>query len=402
MSASSEPEQVLMSLDEYITLCADLHNTLLVRSFSPNSPPADTSSDLLQRYESYRANPPLDPDYDAPSLDLLSPLATLLSRLKTTVPLRSGTFTPPTPLLYQPLPEWLFPPLYSHDFDAASSAFLLLYPQRLPSDALPAMDGGLFVDIYTLYGIWLDALRYPAISPSEKQLPLDCLLKQELSRWESGRYVHDPSAEEGLRIQKWVPIPSTIEEAVAHHLNLQVAEAISEWERLLYAIESKMPSLSTPKGEASKRESGQPLRLEGMQRLRLSRFAQHFLSRARRPKGWTFIAPGIGTFSNERLREVYITEAEDTFRRTFTTSEEGEDWIILLPSLAGDNPVMVPADVSHVPDLEINSFDKPFAFGKATVGRRAGLYTSWADERDGDLVQLWPMSLGTQQIAAAG
>ncbi|KAK4233040.1 hypothetical protein C8A03DRAFT_39277 [Achaetomium macrosporum] len=386
MSASPEPEQALMSLDEYITLCADIHNTLLAKSFSPNSPPPETSTDLLQRYESYRANPPLDPDYDPPSLDLLSPL---LSQLKTTVPLPSGTFTSLTPLLYQPMPEWFFPPLYSHDFDAASSLFLLLYPQRLPSDALPAMDGGLFVDIYTLHGIWLDAPRGPAILPSEKWLPLDYLLKQELSRWESGRYVHDPSAEEGLRIQKWVPIPSTIEGAVAHQHNLQVAEAISEWERLLCAIESKMPSSSTPEGETSERESGEPLRLEAMQDLRLSKFAKHFLSRARRPKGWTFVAPGIGTFSNESLREAYATEAEDTFRRTFTTSEEGEDWItLLLPSLAGDKPVKVPADMSRVPDPEINSFDKPFGFGKATVGRRAGLYTSWADERDGDLVQL--------------
>jgi hypothetical protein len=396
MSTSPEPEQALMSLDDYITLCADLHNTLLAKSFSPNSPPPETSTDLLQRYESFRANPPLDPssyyDADAPSLDLLSPLAALLSRLKTNVPLPGGTFTALTPLLYQPRPEWFFPPLYRHAFDAASPC-LLLYPQRRPSDALPAMDGGLFIDIYTLRGIWLDAPRGPAMLPSDSWLPLDYLLKQELSRWESGRYVHDPSAEEGLRVQKWVPIPSTIEGAVvAHHPNLQVAEAISEWERLLCAIESRMPSSSTrtPEGESSERERGEPLPWEAMQDLRLSKFAKHFLSRARRPTGWTFVAPGIGTFTNESLREAYATEAQDTFRRTFTTSEEGEDWVtLLLPSLCGDKrPVTVPADVSRVPDLEINSFDKPFGFGKATVGRRAGLYTSWADERDGDLVQL--------------
>ncbi|KAK3307737.1 uncharacterized protein B0T15DRAFT_374495, partial [Chaetomium strumarium] len=230
----------------------------------------------------------------------------------------------------------------------------------------PAMDGGLFVDIYTLYGIWLDTPRGPAMLPSDNCLPLDYLLKQELSRWESGRYVYDSSVEEGLRVQKWVPIPATIEGAVAYFPNLQVVEAISEWERLLCAIESKMPSSSirTPEGENSERERGEP------------KFAKHFLSRARRPMGWTFVAPGIGTFTNESLCEAYATEAEDTFRRIFTTSEEGEDWVtLLLPSLSGDKrPVTVPTD--------------PFGFGKATVGRRAGLYTSWADEWDGDLVQL--------------
>jgi hypothetical protein len=39
-----------------------------------------------------------------------------------------------------------------------------------------------------------------------------------------------------------------------------------------------------------------------------------------------FVAPGITTFSSEEsLRKVYSVEMEDVFRRTFTTSEEGED-----------------------------------------------------------------------------
>ena len=379
-----------MSLDEYITLCADLHNNLLAKTLDLNSPPLETSTDLLQRYESHRANPPLDSYQEAPSsLDPLSPLATLLSQLRTTS--RTGSFAPLTPLLHQPMPEWFFPPLYSNDFDAASSPFLLLYPQRLPSE--PPMDGGLFVDIYTLHGIWLGAPPGPAITASEKWLPLDYLLKLELSRWESGRYVYDPDAEDGLRIQKWIPVPG---EAVAHYPNLQVAEAMSEWERLLSAIESKMPSLTSKetsgrdKGEPlrlseDKRERGAPLRLEAMEGLRFSKFAEHFLSRAPRPKGWTYVAPGIRTFSEETLREAYSVETEDAFRRTFTTSEEGEDWVaLLLPSVVRS----VPADVSRVSDLDISSFDKPYGFGKATVGRRPGLYVAWADERDGDVVQL--------------
>ena len=125
-----------------------------------------------------------------------------------------------------------------------------------------------------------------------------------------------------------------------------------------------------------------------MEGLCLSNFAEHFLTRAPRPKGWTCVAPGIGIFSEASLREAYSAEPEDAFRPTFTTSEEGEDWVTLvLPSAVGS----VPADVSRGLDLDISSFDKSYGFGKAAVGRRAGLYIAWADERDGDLVQLvWP------------
>ncbi|KAK4157099.1 hypothetical protein C8A00DRAFT_12038 [Chaetomidium leptoderma] len=412
MSASPEPEpeQPLISLDEYITLCADLYNTLLAKSLPPNSPPPETSTDLLQRYESFRANGPFDTydPYIPPSLDPLSPLASLLSQLRTTIPSPISNLTPLTPLLYQPIPEYFFPPLYSNELDEADSPFLLLYPQRLPSEAQYASDGGLFVDIYDLRGIWLGAPPGPGNLPSsEKWLPLDYLLRLELSRWESGRYIHDSTAEDGLKVQKWVPVPSTTTTTTTITTitttpwpNLQVAEAISEWERLLSAIESRIPSSSTPEGTSpGERERIEPLRLEAMEGLHLGKFATQFLTRACRPKGWTFVAPGIGTFSSEAsLREVYTAaEPEDaSFRRTFTNPEGEENWVtLLLPSVAvaadgvKSTPVQVPADVSRYPDLDdVNSFDKPYGFSKATVGRRAGLYTSWADERNGDLVQL--------------
>jgi hypothetical protein len=165
-----------------------------------------------------------------------------------------------------------------------------------------------------------------------------------------------------------------------------------------------MPSSTTPEQhESSSRDKArvEPLNPESTQGLRLSKFAQHFLTRTRRPKGWTFVAPGIGTFSSEAsLREAYAAEPDNAFRRTYEASEEGQDWItLLLPSIAtvaADNvesipvqvEVRVPADVDRHPDRNVNSFDKLSGFGKTTVGRRAGLYTSWADQRDGDLVQL--------------
>ncbi|KAK4103863.1 hypothetical protein N658DRAFT_465544 [Parathielavia hyrcaniae] len=379
MSTSPEPEQQFMSLDEYITLCADLHNTLLTKSVYSDSPPPETSTDLIQRYESYRANPPYNDHPNAPSLDLLSPLATLLSRLRTTIRSPAANPIPLTPLLYQPMPEWFFPPLFENDFNTASSPFLLLYPQRDPFES--HSDGGLFVDIYTLCGIWRRADSGSPLPPPEDWLPLDSLLKLELSRWESGRYVNDSTAEDGLKVEKWVPVPFTVP---AYYPNLQVAEAISEWERLLSAIESKMPP-PTP-GVTSDRQRGEPLRHEAMEGLRLSHFAEQFLGLARRPKGWTFVAPGIGTFSEESLREAYSVEREDAFRRTFTNPEGGEDWVtLLIPNVVVES---VPADVSHVPDFDISSFDKPYGFGKVTVGRRPGLYTTFAEEQDGDLVQL--------------
>jgi hypothetical protein len=416
MSASLVPEQAVMTLDEYIDLCANLHNTLLAKSIPSNLPPPGTSTELLQRYESFRANGPFnahDP-YIPPSLDPLSPLAKLLSQLKVTTCPRMGDAAHLTPLLYQPMPLLFFPALYSNELNEADSPFLLLYPQRLPFDSQSADDGGLFVDLYDLRGIWLGAPPGPGNLPLlEDWIPLDYLLKLEISRWESGRYIHDPTAQDGLKIQKWVPISSntTTMTTATPMPNLQVAEAITEWERLLNSIQAKMPPSSTGNDRA------EPLRSEALQGLHLSTFAQHYLTHARRPKSWTFVAPGIGTFTSEAsLREAYASELTTAFRRTLETSGEGEDWVtLLLPSVAvaaaapddvGSTvlqlPVRVPVDVDRHPDVGINSFDKPWGFGKATVDRRAGLYTSWSDERDGDLVQLVCPSGRTDASVFAG
>ncbi|KAH6617401.1 hypothetical protein F5144DRAFT_551862 [Chaetomium tenue] len=349
-------------------------------------------------YESFRANGPFDAynPYIPPSLDPDFPIVNLLSQLRTTIPPQMGNGTPLTPLLYQPTPQWFFPALYSNAVNQADSPFIILYPQRLDSQA--PENGGLFVDTYDLRGIWLSAPPGPGnLTPLEEWLPLDYLLKQELSRWDSGRYAHDPSAQDGLKVQKWAPVPSTTN-ATTPLPNLQVAEAVSAWERLLHAIESRMPR-STPSTNNNRED---PLRREALQDLHISTFAQDFLTHARRPSGWTFVAPGVGTFSEASLRSAYAAEPATAFRRTLETSEEGNDWVsLLLPSVtvaaitpndAGATlvqaPVRVPTDVSQHPGSGINSFDKPYGFGKLTVDRRAGLYTSWADERDGDLVQL--------------
>ena len=141
-----------------------------------------------------------------------------------------------------------------------------------------------------------------------------------------------------------------------------------------------------------------------MEGLRLSRFAEHFLPRAPRPKGWTCIAPGIGTFSEASLRETYSAEPEDAFRRTSTTSEEGEDWVTLvLPSVGRS----VPAEVSRVLDLDISSFDNSYGgrlrwgggLGCPSRGRMSGMgiWCSWCarlgGRRLGSLVGLVPEDL---------
>ncbi|EAQ84551.1 predicted protein [Chaetomium globosum CBS 148.51] len=400
MSASAESEQPPLSLDEYIALCANLHNTLLAKSFLPNAPPPKTSTDLLQRYESFRSNGPFDTynPYIPPSLDPASPIFSLLTQLETTIPPPMGNGPPLTPLLYQPTPQWFFPALYSNEVNEAGSPFILLYPQRLVSQS--PEDGGLFVDIYDLRGIWLSNPPGPGnLTPSEEWLPLDYLLKQELSRWGSGRYIHDTTSQDGLKIQKWVPVPSNV--ATTTPLpNLQVAEAISAWERLLHAIESRLPASMIPPANNATADS---LPREALQNLQISTFAQHFLTHARRPRSWTFIAPGISTFTEASLHSAYATEPTTAFRRTLETSSEGSDWVtLLLPSVAVTTttapnhagttlvhlPLRVPTDVSQHPDDGINAFDAPHGFGNLAVDRRAGLYTAWADERDGDLVQL--------------
>ncbi|KAK3902240.1 hypothetical protein C8A05DRAFT_34080 [Staphylotrichum tortipilum] len=349
MAATPEAKvEPLMSLDEYIILCADLHNTLIAKSALRNSPPPEYSpTDLLQHYEAHRANP-------LTSLD-----------------------------------------------DYPGGPAVLLYPQRLPSGEQP-MDGGLFVDVDTLQAVWRagpDRLTFQD-SP-EDWLPLDYLPRVELSRWESGRYAHD---EGELKVRKWVPVPSASpvipEDAVATYPNLQVAQAITEWNRLLSAIESKLPS-PIPQGERDG-----PLRPEAMEGLYLSNFARHFLTLSPRPKGWTFIAPGIGTFSDNTLRDAYAGEASDSFRVTFPfmTSTEGEDWVTLLLPFIG-SAIHVPGDAEDSsPDNNTmgGAFDKPWWVGKATVGRRAGLYTSWAEELDGDLVTVVCPSGWTQVVEIEG
>lgn len=139
-----------------------------------------------------------------------------------------------------------------------------------------------------------------------------------------------------------------------------------------------------------------PLKLEATTDLPLAPFAIHFLTLAPRPKGWTFVAPGIGTFASEaHLHAIYALrrgyDDEDAFRRMFTTiSEKGEEvvgWVSLLLPCVGVGAEYVPSPAGGLDDGGFG-FDGPYGYGRFTVGRRAGLYTEWADERDGDLVRL--------------
>ncbi|KAK3897180.1 hypothetical protein C8A05DRAFT_48106 [Staphylotrichum tortipilum] len=275
---------------------------------------------LLPRYEAYHTNPFVDPyrtQDDPPPLGLNpdAPLPTFLPRLKTTVPPRASDPVPLTPFHYQPIPD-------------------------LPCE--PYMDGGLFVSMYTLRGIWLPRPLGPITPPQDTWLPLDYLLTQELARWDSGRYVHDPAAEHGPRVQKWVPASPTITNPTPAS-SKQLAHALSQWNRLLTAIEARLP---TPQ-----KRDRLPLPLESTYGLSIGTFAACFLSRAPRPNGYTYLAPGIGTFSPSSLLAAYGSEQPDCVRRTMSMCEEGLDW-------------------------------------EVTVGRRAGVYISWADERNGDMVEV--------------
>jgi len=133
--------------------------------------------------------------------------------------------------------------------------------------------------------------------------------------------------------------------------------------------------------------SDDPIRPEAMDGLCISRFARAFLSRARRPKWCKFVAPGIGFFDEETLKELYSAEPKDSRRRTVPTWEkvaEEESWIsLLLPGME-----TVP-DVSQHPDFRVNSFENEhYGFKQYTFDRRTGLYTHWDTDEDGDHVQL--------------
>lgn len=331
--------------------CADLHNTLLQKAIG-NDPAAVTETSLLRRL--LEASPQLS---HIPGLQEF-PVYRFLSLLKTTPSLPQHGPGLLTPQMYQPDPA-LF---WSETFSVlARPELILLYGQ---SNASSPIDGGLFLNVQTGSAIWHCA---PGPFPADEEwVSLEAALQNALGKWDSGKYFWD--ATQGVvRMRSWT--------------QADLSEALAAWESLLCGIETRLPGSDDVPARLA------PLELSrvSMSSLRISRFVGEFLSQAPRP-GFTFVAPGIRTFSAETLQETYVSEDPASTRWSTTLGQEDPEdpeWAsLLLP--AGK---LVDRGTSRHANINIQSFDKPWGLGKFTVGRQAGVYVI-PETTDSDTVHL--------------
>ncbi|KAI8965151.1 hypothetical protein F5Y11DRAFT_37348 [Daldinia sp. FL1419] len=327
--------------------CADLHNRLLAQSIE-NLPSQRTERNLVARF--------LDaaPEFtEIPSLPDL-PLYRFLALLDTT-PISPGRVVNVlTPCIYEPDPT-IF---WTEPFEDEPS-FILLYGQN-SGDA--PMDGGIFLDIVSYKAVWhqRDFLHFP---PTDQWLPLEVLLQKAIDEWETGKFYWDAS-QASVAIRRWT--------------SNDMEEALVAWVQLLSSIELR---ISSETGHTPSRL--EPLSSESLAPFKISGFAAEFLTKAQRPS-FSFIAPGIGTFTTESLAATYTTEASGSVRQTHWLGDSGdEDW----PTLIFPGLDAVPHDVSQDPNQYINCFDRNWGFGKFTVNRRSGLYVM-SDTKNSDVVRL--------------
>lgn len=197
-------------------------------------------------------------------------------------------------------------------------------------------------------------------------MSLEIVLRNALAKWDSGKYYWGVTLG-SICVRSWT--------------QTDLSGALAAWERLLCGIEARLPeSVHKPQGL-------QPLEIsqEMMSAFRVSRFVGEFLSRAPRP-GFTFVAPGITTFSAEALQSIYASEDPASFRRSTLMSQEDPDdleWAsLLLPTNQS-----VDQGTSRHANSSTQSFDKPWGLGKFTVSRQAGLYVI-PEVTESDTVQL--------------
>ncbi|KAK3997743.1 hypothetical protein QBC44DRAFT_229024 [Cladorrhinum sp. PSN332] len=333
----------------YLVHCANLHNKLLSYS-NPNTPHHLNTLSFLPS-----TIPPHLTLYDLQS----SPISHLLPLLKTTNSHNSSAQTHPTPLsyfLHQPDLHLFFPSLFRYDLEDSPSPFICLYADRYSSDA--PEEGGLFVDVNTLKATWNQGPGSASMD-SLKWYPLDQVLQREVDRWEAGKYVYDEEAEDNMRIAKiW--------------MESDVDEAVEAWEALLDVLCVQEKDRDLPISQKNI--------LDG---LVMNDFAKAFLARARRPKGTTkWVAPGVGVFDEESIKEAYASEESENSMR------------VMRESYDTDGMKLIPRDVDDIPSLVFPGTEKARVFVRWGSEQRpyygllngmAGLYAN-GDHLDGDVV----------------
>ncbi|OAQ70972.1 hypothetical protein VFPPC_03353 [Pochonia chlamydosporia 170] len=324
---------------------AQLHNQLLQKAISHDASIA-TERTLLDRFLQVA---------DVDSEFQQHPLGQFLSLLDSTP--QSGSRLPGlfTPRLYQPDPSYFWDDTYE-----LHPNHVLLYGQN---NADCPMDGGIYLNLYTARVIWrMSPNDFPEIEES-LHVPLEVFHKMLLRNWESGKYYYD-NEEKEISVRWW-----QVED---------LEEALSSWDKLLSAIERRLPQTTKKRPERMP-----PLDSELLKRFKLGKFAREWLSLATRP-GFRYIAPGLTTFSPESFTEIYGAESASSYWQNVKLLSEEFTSSLLFPA-----DIIIPTNISTTStDRDITSFDKDWGFGKFTVARRAGIYTDPLNCDHADTVRL--------------
>lgn len=323
--------------------CAELHNQLLARAIhvsNPLGPAPKVKRDFIPRLQKVAPHWPNHVEIEPDSLiyQFLSMIDSY-QHMNQTFPL--------TPEMLQPDPTLFDSVLHTlHD----DRNIILLYPQNRFSEP---EDGGLYFDLDTNLVCW-GHMQIQGLQSEGFWVPLEVALKESWYMWERGKYYWDSALADtpafALSCRGWV--------------TKDVDEAIANWEHLLNAIHKRLPEQQSQEEDGSQSWLLDPLSMGSLEHFRISSFAKVFLSRAKRPL-FTYVAPGITTFSEDTFAHLYHSEDSEAWR--CINPEAGEEYSsLLLPATSGK----VPDDVTQTNP----AFDKNWGSSKKTVSRNAGLY----------------------------
>ncbi|ROT42460.1 hypothetical protein SODALDRAFT_326619 [Sodiomyces alkalinus F11] len=328
--------------------CADLHNQLLARAIEAaasstrqqQDAPRRVTRDLIEHMTQAAPTWPhgIQVPEDSPIYHFLS-LIDLHAMTPDEFPL--------TPEMHQPDPYLFDNGFITENEDGLN--VILLYPDATltPNHG----NGGVFFNIDTNRACWnLTEMGFPS---EDFWVPLEVILRKQLLKWDQGKFFWGPADGrewEALSTRSWV----------ANDLEL----AIAGWDTLREAIQNRLPHADG----SSLREEKPPIPSEILHDLKVSSFARAFLAKAKRPS-FTFVAPGITSFTTESIVELYAAEPPTSPRLTADLDLDGGDEYASLILPAVGNPVPEPAPGNR-------HFEKGWGNAKNTVLRRAGLYVN--------------------------
>lgn len=359
-SAPASPRTPTMDVEFNPERCAELHNKLLARTY-------ESISDLSQHLQRnmiarVRAEIPeaatwllevADEDAESFAMEDL-PFHRFFSRLDIyDPPERYLSDVPLSGEFKQPDPKWF----YHRALEDDERHIILLYGDNVLPEP---MDGGLFLNLDTWLVTWTRPQSGGDVPEDlEAWVPLELALRKGLEMWDRGKYYWDMDPSDrssSLLLRPWT----------ARDLD----EAVQTWEKLLEAITRRAPlGISTTYQD--------PLPSDLVDEFQISPFAKAFLKAAKRPS-FTYVAPGLTTFTNEAFRLLMGSEGPDAPRRREISriGLEPDEWPSLLIPVASS----IGSIPENPPPPGDGFFDKPWGYGRYTIARTAGLYTDFLRE----------------------